>query len=188
MGWILLHTSRQPRTVALPEVERSQLLFRDGRWFQLPQTNLFTGLMVERYPGGALSARSAVSNGVLNGVSEGWYTNGQIQIREYYVNSLAHGLRQKWHANGQLKSEGTIIQGKLEGLFQSWHENGQLAERIEMKNGAPEGEAWAFYSSGCVKAETRVQAGKVLNQRLWNDGERPPTGTKADSPQVSRLN
>lgn len=154
-----------------PAVSRTNLLLLEGRWFQLPQTNLFTGYLVEHYPDGSLLSRSAVSNGLLNGVSEGWYTNGQIQIREHYQDSVADGSRQKWHENGQPKSEAMVVQGKLEGTFRSWHENGQLAEKIEMKRGNPDGPAWAFYPSGFVKAETKVRDGQVVAQQSWEDGQ-----------------
>jgi hypothetical protein len=181
-GWVLTRPHSQPKALALPVVARANLVFCEGRWFQLPKTNLFTGWMVAFYPDGALCSRSAVSNGLLNGVSEGWYTNGQVQIRECYKDSLADGLRQKWYENGQLKSEAMIAQGKLEGTFRSWHENGRLAEEIEMKQGKPEGEAWAFYSSGFLKAETKVSAGKVLARKFWEDGERQlASATRGDA-------
>lgn len=172
LGALTLLRQPPPQSAAeAPVVSRTNLLFLEGRWFQLPKTNLFTGYLVEHYPDGSLLSRSSVSNGLLNGVSEGWYTNGQIQIREHYLNSIADGRRQKWHENGQAKSEATVVQGKLEGTFRSWHENGQLAESIEMKQGHPEGTAWAFYRSGFVKAETQVRAGQVLAQQSWEDGQ-----------------
>jgi len=159
----------------IQEVDRTHLLFREGKWYQLPLTNLFTGWMLEHYPDGSLCSRSAVSNGLLNGVSEGFYTNGQLQIREFYRDSVADGSREKWYEDGRKKSEATIVSGRLEGTFRSWHENGQLAEQIEMKQGSPDGQAWAFYRSGYVKAETLVSSGKILAQTSWEDGERRQT-------------
>jgi hypothetical protein len=173
--WVLTRARPQPKTVELPVAARSSLLFSDGRWYELPQTNLFTGWMVEYFPDGGQCFRAAVSNGLLNGVSEGWYTNGQIQIREFYKDSIADGPRQKWHENGQLKSEATIVAGQVEGEFQSWHENGQLAERIQMRHGVPDGEAWGFYASGFARAKTSAHAGQILAQTTWADGEHRPT-------------
>ena len=182
--WLLPRRSAQPNQ-EWPALARTNLVFHENRWHFLPQTNgiqggrlpfgaPYTGWMLDYSPNGLLLSRAAVSNGLLNGVTEGFYTNGLLQIREHYKNSLAHGLRQKWHENGQLKSEATIVEGKLEGSFRSWHENGQLAERIEMKDGNPDGKAWAFYPSGFAKAETEVHAGKIIAQTTWEDGQNPP--------------
>ena len=185
---VLARLHPKPKALALPVVCRTNLMFLEGRWCQFSKTNVFTGCMVEYYPNGALCSRSAVSNGLLNGVSEGWYTNGQVQIREYYKDSLADGLRQKWYEDGQRKSEARIVAGRLEGVFQSWHENGQLAERIEMKQGKPDGEAWAFYSSGFAKAKTEVRTGQVLAQKSWPDGQYQPPGAMAERPLDHKAN
>jgi hypothetical protein len=188
VGWLLRPHPTQKAITEIPAAERKNLIFKEGCWFQLPGTNAFTGRMVEYYPDQVLCSRSAISNGLLNGVSEGWYTNGQLQIREHYQGSVANGLRQKWYENGQLKSEVMIVDGRLEGTFRSWHENGRLAEQIEMKHGQPDGEALAFYRSGFVKAETRVVAGKVLNQRTWDDGQHQPASGVVDDSSARKVN
>jgi len=162
---------RRGKPAAVPEAARRDLVMRDGRWHLGADTNAFTGWMVELYPGGALMARSMISNGLANGWSETWYTNGQMQVREGFRNGVSDGLREKWHENGRKMSEAAIVNGKVTGTFQSWHENGQLSERIEMKEGEPDGVAWAYYPSGFAKAETAMRDGKVLNRRTWKDGE-----------------
>ncbi|HET7625948.1 MAG TPA: toxin-antitoxin system YwqK family antitoxin [Verrucomicrobiae bacterium] len=166
-------TRRPPpaKPVSWPTVSRTNLVLRDGQWFPLRGTNTFTGWMVDFYPDGLRRSRSAISNGLLNGICEGWYTNGQLQIREHFVNSVSDGLREKWFENGQLESKAIIVNGKIEGVFRRWYENGQLAEQIEMKNGQPDGSALAFYPSGFAKAKTRASAGRVLDQQVWKDGE-----------------
>lgn len=158
-------------TVA-PEVDRTNLVLREGRWYQAGRTNPFAGWLLDHGPDGLLLARSAISNGVLNGLSEGYYTNGQAQIREHFRDNVSDGIREKWYANGQRQSVATIVQGRVDGTFQRWHENGQLAERIELKQGNPEGKAWAFYPSGYVRAETETHAGEVLQRIHWEDGEK----------------
>jgi hypothetical protein len=170
-GWALTRPQSQPRTMELIAVARTNLMFYQGRWYQLPETNAFTGWMVEYYPSGSLQSRASVSKGLLNGVSEGWYTNGQMQVREHYKDGISDGLREKWHVNGLKLSQAMIVEGKVTGTFQSWHDNGQLAEQINMKLGQADGTAWAYYPSGFLKAETTVHDGQVLNQKTWNDGE-----------------
>ncbi|MBM3880281.1 MAG: toxin-antitoxin system YwqK family antitoxin [Verrucomicrobia bacterium] len=183
-GWKLF----RPAVVEpLPELRRDELTLREGRLCRLGETSPFTGVMVEFGAAGLLQSRSSVSNGLLEGISEGWYTNGHVQVREHFVAGVSHGPRLKWHANGQQLSEANIVQGQIEGLFRRWHEDGSLAEEIQMKSGQPDGAARSYYASGFVKAEARLRAGEVLEQRFWSDGEQ--AGPKqAASPSVSAPN
>src|SRR5215813_9609592 len=168
LAWRPVRTKPDPPP---PEVLRRDLELHDGRWYRAGGTNPYTGWMTDEYPDGTPLFRSAVSNGMLNGLSQGWYTNGQIQIQEFFQNNLSHGLRQKWYANGRLMSEATIVEGKLEGTFRRWHETGHLAEQMDMKNDKPDGLARAFYPSGFLQFETRVREGVVLARDSHQDGE-----------------
>jgi len=165
----LISCSRQKQPPL--EVLRSDLVLREGRLFQSGRTNLFTGSMIEFYHDGRLKSRSVVSNGQLQGVSEGWYTNGQIQVREYFRKGISDGIRSKWHENGKRMSEATIVAGKLHGLHRRWDENGLLAEEVSMKEGFPEGLSRAYYPSGFLKAQARLQEGVPIEQQFWRDGE-----------------
>jgi len=157
------------------EVALTNLLHRSGFWWQKEagRTNLFTGVLVDYYPGGLLMSRSVVSNGQLNGLSEGWFTNRQMQIREYYRTNVADGLRTKWYPNGQKLSEAPIVLGKIEGTFRRWHVNGKLAEEIPMHNGQPDGVGRVYFESGCLKEEIEMRAGKEVHRTSHQDGERP---------------
>ncbi len=170
---LLLALLLLPRTKPQPlrEIVRGKLELRKGVLFELGHTNPFTGYMVDYYPDHTPLSRSAVSAGLLNGLSESWYTNRQVQSREFFRNGISDGLREKWFPNGKRQSEAQIVAGKIEGTFRSWHDNGQLAELIEMRDGAPDGVALAYFPSGYLKAQTKVQTGKVLARKVWNDGE-----------------
>lgn len=166
--------SSRPATQA--EVETTALELRDGRLCLKGQTNPYTGVMVEFYPGRALKSRSVLANGQLHGPSEGFYTNGQREVLEPFNAGVSHGTRLKWHPSGARLSEASIVQGKLHGLFRRWHENGQLAEEITLSNGAPTGLSTAYYPSGFLKAQARVQDGRPLEQKSFEDGQtRTPT-------------
>lgn len=154
-----------------PRILRAHLTLQDGKLHRLGHSTPFTGHMLEYYPNGLPLSRTAVSNGLLHGLSEGWHTNGLVQIREHFTNGIAHGLRQKWHPNGAKQSEAHIRAGKIEGLFQTWHPNGQLAEQIPMTAGQPHGAAQAYYPSGHLKAQTQTTNGQILTQQTWKDGE-----------------
>src|SRR5262245_24467139 len=163
----------------IEEVHRSQLELRENRWYVVGQNVPYTGLVLETYEAGTLKSRSTISNGLLEGLSEGWYTNGQRQVAEQFRAGVSHGRRTKWHRDGRLLSEADIVNGQVHGLFRRWHEDGSLAEEMTLQNGQPDGASRAFYPSGFVKAEARFRLGKVLVQRFWNDGEVRPTPNSA---------
>ena len=105
------HHPLPPAAPPLVELNRTNLLRLQNHWCVVGQTNPFSGVMVEYYPGGARMSRSVISNGLLNGLSQGWFTNGQMQIQETYHDSLADGQRTRWYPNGNKLSEATIVQG-----------------------------------------------------------------------------
>lgn len=175
----LLWVGLRARKPSLEEVPREHLTLREGRWCVAEHQTPFTGFLVERYESGQVKSRSLVRQGLLEGWSEGWYTNGQKQVVECFHAGVSHGLRTKWHANGGKLSEALIVEGRLEGTFRRWNEDGTLAEEIEMKAGQPDGISRAYYPSGFLKAEARLRDGKLLEQKLWREGEhqslpRPP--------------
>ena len=179
---LLVRWQPEPPAPAPPaEVPRDYLTLREGRLYRAAQSAPFFGLMLERHPDGALKSRSAISNGVLHGVSEGWHTNRTIQVREHFVAGVSHGPRLKWHANGRPQSTAEISEGKLHGTFRRWNEDGTLAEQLELKAGVPDGTANAYYPSGRLKTSVRLQNGKSMEQTSWPDGERPQSGV-AETP------
>jgi antitoxin component YwqK of YwqJK toxin-antitoxin module len=158
----------------LPELSMADLVLEDGRLRQPGNPAPFTGQVVEGYPDGALRSRSAVSNGLLHGLSQGWYTNGQLQISEHFRNGVSHGVRTKWYPHGLKLSEASIENGQLHGVFRRWHENGVLSEDVNFSHGEPEGISLAYFQSGFLKTRVRMQAGNVLERKSWTDGEFKP--------------
>lgn len=163
-----------PRDIRSPvmtgsEVRREALILRDGRRYAKGASDAFTGVMTEVYGNGALQSRSVISNGLLEGLSEGWYTNGTKQVEELFRGGVSYGLRVKWYENGKKLSEAPIVAGKMEGVFKRWHDNGILAEEITLRNGTPDGLARSYYPDGCLKAEARLSNGTVVDQKRWMD-------------------
>lgn len=157
--------------VASVELLRNDLMLIDGRLCRVGTSNVFTGLMVERHPDGTLRSRTEVKNGMLNGLSEGWYTNGVLQVTEHFTNGVSHGLRVKWHPGGSKASEAQIADGKLHGRFVSWHENGTRAAEVEFKNGQPDGISSAYFPSGALKTQVTMRHGTAIERKDWKDGE-----------------
>jgi antitoxin component YwqK of YwqJK toxin-antitoxin module len=168
---ILWPHRKQDSQHALEEALPASLLLREGRWFHQGGVEPFTGILCDYYPNGTRKSRSVVSNGLLEGISEGWHTNGQRQLTEFYRAGVSHGIRTKWYETGQKLSEVTVVQGKLDGIFSRYYEDGRLAESITLKNGLPDGRSSSYYPSGFLKAEARLTEGKMIEQKFWKDGE-----------------
>ncbi len=177
-----------PQAVIAPplELSRTNLVLEAGRLREPGSAALFTGTLVEHSPDGVLRSRSAVVDGLLHGLSEGWHTNALLQVTEHFRGGVSHGERIKYYPDGTRQSVGTVVDGKLEGTFRRWHPNGQLAETAELRAGVPHGPAQSFYPSGFLKTQATLQDGKVTATRSWNDGERQnpasPDGLMAGSP------
>lgn len=170
LAWALVRPPRAP--AVLPEASLPELTRVDGRlWRAQGGEKPFTGFLVERYDSGALKTRSSIRDGLLDGISEGWFTNGVLQVREPFRKGVSHGQRIKWHPNGSKLSEATIVDGQLDGWFRRWNEGGTLAEEIQMKRGEPEGISRAYFPSGFVKTEVLMAQGKVVRRSIWNEGE-----------------
>lgn len=170
------------------DVDSTALERRDGLLYPKGETNPFSGWMTETHPDGSLRSRSQVVNGQLHGLSEGWSAEGRLQVQEPFERGVAHGIRTKWYPSGGTQSVAHIVHGQLQGPFRRWHENGVLAEDVRMERGQPHGLSLAYYPSGYLKAQVRLDQGKVLEQRFWNDGERrepdptPSPASAATSP------
>lgn len=166
-----------------PEMPRAALVLKDGRLFRDAQAAPFTGFVVEQYAGGRLQSRSSVSNGLLQGLSEGFHTNGAVQVRELFVAGLSHGTRTKWFDSGAKQSEAEIVQGRLHGIFRRWNEAGTLVEQIELRAGQPDGVSLAFHPDGSLKARVRMHAGQVLGREDFKPGERREPQAVAAAPK-----
>jgi antitoxin component YwqK of YwqJK toxin-antitoxin module len=160
-----------PKVEAPGPAERSlnELVHRDG--LLLDHGLPFSGIAFDTYGGGEMKSRSMVSNGLLQGLSEGWDTNGVLQVTEFFVSNVSHGVRTKFHSNGKTLSVANIVNGQIEGLYQRWHENGILAEKVYLTNGIPHGESIGFHPDGSVKARVRLEHGTVVEQQFWEPGE-----------------
>lgn len=152
-----------------PVVRTSEVELKEGRLMRKGTAEIFSGWLTESYRSGGLRSRSFVSNGVLEGLSEGWHTNGVLQVSEHFVGGRSEGTVTKWDADGHRASEATTRAGLMEGRFQRWHTNGTLAEEMEMRQGQPHGLARSWYPSGSLKAEARLEDGNVVSQRYWDD-------------------
>jgi antitoxin component YwqK of YwqJK toxin-antitoxin module len=152
----------QRELVPAEQVSRNQLVLQQGRLMKTSQTNAFTGLMVEFYPDGTLQSRSAVSNGLLHGVSEGWHTNGVLAITEVFVSGTSHGTRTKWDAASNRIAETTISAGQIHGSHREWYTNGQPALEMSMVDGKAQGLARKWNPDASIAGQWVLSNGVVV--------------------------
>ena len=143
-------------------VGRDRLVLREGRWMKTDETNAFTGMIVEFYPDGTLQSRSAVSNGVLHGASEGWWTNAVLAVREMFREGRSHGLRTKWDIEGRRIAEADIRDGRIDGFHREWHTNGQLVVEVTMAAGQPQGVSRKWNPEGALVGQWSLSNGVVV--------------------------
>ena len=154
---------RAPELVPSLERSRAELDLRSGRLYFQGQSNLFTGYLVERYPGGELQSRSAISNGLMQGVSEGWYTNGVLALRESFMEGKSHGMRTKWDMNSIRISETSIREGQVHGLHREWYTNGQIMLEVPMVDGKATGVARKWNSDASLAGQWTLSNGVVVD-------------------------
>jgi hypothetical protein len=170
-GWVRFHQRSSPIAVQ-PERTAAELVRQTDRLCEKVGGRPFTGWLVEHYPDAVLKSRSWLSNGILQGLSEGWYANGALQVREQFAGGVTEGTVTRWREDGSKLSEGTSHNGKLEGLFSRWHPAGQLAEEVRFHEGVPDGLSHAWYPDGSLKAEVRHQNGAVVDRQFWKPGDK----------------
>lgn len=169
-AWLVYQPSTvKPVKVVTVAVEDTEHI--NGLFYLAGEKDPFSGEVVERYEDGSLKARSLIRDGLLHGLSEGWFANGVRQVKEPFEKGLSHGRRLKWYSSGALKSEEEIVDGNLEGSFLEWHENGQLAKQIPLSAGVAHGVSRAWFPSGYLKARVALVRGEVVQQRFFTDGE-----------------
>lgn len=177
---IHLGVGRRPQ-VPPEQVSRTDLMLREGRWMKADQTNLFTGVMVDFYPDGTLQSRSVVSNGLLQGLSEGWWTNGVMAVRENFNAGRSEGLRTKWDLAGNRVAETTIREGRIEGMHREWHTNGTLALEVTMSQGKPHGLSRKWSPDGSLAGQWTLSNGAVV-AKVTNTVELQALAQKGGTP------
>lgn len=153
-------------------VARVQLETRAGLFYLPGATVPYSGWITDSFKEGGVKLRTAVAEGQLHGVSEGWQVNGGLELRESFHRGVAHGTRTTWHPNGKQRSEGQLVAGLQQGTYRQWHEDGTLAAEAEFKDGKAHGLSRAWHPSGCLKAEALMKDGVVVTRHFYPDGER----------------
>lgn len=169
LALVMVYLSPRRRPDASPppvvEVDRKELVLQDGHLVRNGESNAFTGLMLEFYPDGTLQSRSAVSNGVLHGLSEGWHTNGVLAVQETFVLGRSEGIRTKWDPASNRIAESSIHDAKIHGFHREWHANGRLILEASMSEGQPHGLVRKWSPEGVLIGQWTLSNGVVVESR-----------------------
>ena len=114
------------------QLDRSQVVVRNGLTYEIGATQPFTGYVVGKdrkgYNQAQRSYKKHYIEGVLNGKSEYWYMNGKIEGIENYKNGAIHGVVSRYYDNGQIRSRVHFVNGLRGGsggeMF--WNRSGKL--------------------------------------------------------------
>lgn len=162
-----------PQLAPAAELKLEEAIRKDGLFYTAASTEPFTGNVIEHYESGTMKSRTGVRDGMLHGLSEGWYSNGQLQVSETFQDGVSHGIRTKWREDGTKLSEGEIVQGAFEGVFRKWHQNGQLEQEIPMKKGQAHGVSQSWYENGDLKAKAVMEEGQIRDQQFFDSESLP---------------
>jgi len=165
-GWFRTRSPQPPVEATLEALEKvgDRLVWKGTR-------RGFTGRLVTREDNGVLRSASAVVDGRLHGLSEGWFTSGVLQIREPFVDGVSQGIRTKWRSDGTKESEASIRDGRIDGRFVRWNPDGSPSEEAFFQAGVPVGEARAWHPDGSLAFWCRLEQGKVVESKNWPPGE-----------------
>ena len=162
-AWLWL----RPAAPVPGEINRAALVLKDGRLRLKDSGQPFTGIVFEQASGGQRLSELTVRDGILNGLSKGWYDSGALEVEEHFVDGKSSGVRKRWHANGKLKNEATILNGELHGPYTEWHDDGSMAVRMNMVRGKGEGLSEAWHPGGAPKAKVILADGKPVTKEYF---------------------
>lgn len=118
------------------EVHPTQLVERQGKFYEINSTTPFTGSSVMYYDNGQLYERRNYEDGKLEGLLEEYRQNGQLRMSNNYKNGKrVDGPEYTYHPSGKIFMSKDYKNGKLHGLDLRWKESGRLFHRACYKNG-----------------------------------------------------
>ena len=111
-------------------VEFESLQERNDLYYQVNESEPFSGWSKEMYDSGQVQGLARFKGGKPNGLLIGWYKNGQKGVEGTCKDGKEDGLSTKWHENGQKQAEviwkdGELVSKKL------WNSKGEEVETEE---------------------------------------------------------
>jgi hypothetical protein len=91
----------------------------------------YTGIVFDRYPGGAKKARYSLEDGRAEGAWTEWHDSGGISFYGEWRAGLGEGAFVYFHPNGEIRERAIARADIWHGVAEGWHPNGAKAfERV----------------------------------------------------------
>jgi antitoxin component YwqK of YwqJK toxin-antitoxin module len=103
--------------------------------------------VTKRFSNGRIRRVAEYHDGVLDGVTRGWYESGAPMYRYSYRDGAYEGRSLQWFSNGQKFTQQTYSKGHEAGLQRMWNENGTLRANYVARDGKHYG---LIGSTGCT--------------------------------------
>jgi len=168
----------------------SELLFREGFYYQKFSDTPFTGEVTGQFKG-------LFENGVKVGLWEVYYSDGSLLLKGYYVNgkqvgswigyssktgkvnsigNFEHGIKissDSYNEDGSVSVECKVTNSALDEFCTSYHDNGTVGEQGLRIDGKKEGPWIGYYPSGSLWMKGTYRNGKKdgLWEGYYHDGE-----------------
>jgi antitoxin component YwqK of YwqJK toxin-antitoxin module len=119
-------------------VDKTQIEERDGLFYNVNDTDPFTGTFKRSYENGDY-IESNYLDGIKHGLKTRWYENGQKSDESNYVDGHRQGVVTNWYENGQKSVEANFVGGEQQGLTTAWHKNEQKKAEVNFVGGIKQG-------------------------------------------------
>ncbi|MFT3908851.1 MAG: tetratricopeptide repeat protein [Ferruginibacter sp.] len=147
------------------------------------------GLWTYYHINGEVKEKTFMKNGLVDGLSEGWFDNGIKSYTETYVQDKLNGIQTFYFYNGNLKSvvpfkddlkngeerfynfkgvltsTSNFVNDKLEGITKAYFPNGKIKNEFMYKNDKAEGLYKSYFKSGSLYITGEFKEGE--KQGLW---------------------
>lgn len=104
------------------------------------------------YQNRQLSNECCLENGLLNGISTGYFKDGTIKHEITWKDNREDGLCKWYHENGKLHIECNYILGEKDGIERQYHKNGKIYYEKLWEKGKNRGEKW-YSKKGILEYE-----------------------------------
>ena len=119
------------------------------------------GQWVYYYENGKPKEISGYKNGLVDGLSEGWFDNGNKWFSYTYANGKLNGLETYYYYNGKTKSSSELKDDRKNGTTKYFDIKGMLSSSAAYVNDNLEGMTFGYHSNGKLKSELKYAGNKA---------------------------
>lgn len=117
----------------------------------------FSGYLLKKYTNDSVFQRQGYLNGVLNGVTTGYYPSGQILYSRPYLDGEKHGEHIGYHQNGVREFQYYFVNGFSEGNHKKWYPDGSMLSDMNYRDGKEFGKQQVWRPDGKLRANYVVR-------------------------------